>query len=386
MKISYIIPHKNRNGLLEQHVKALEKSIFTDYEVIIVDDGSEIVPGDAYDNELWPGAGGARSWGARIATGDILMFVGDDCLPSEDLLLWHWYTHRTNPTADIVQGYTMFHPSALGTYFMDFLDRSGMQANWQSLKQEDGSWKRDAGGFFLTTNVSIKRESWEQIGEFSDRFPHAAWEDVEYGVRCQRNHYKTIFEPSAVNFHLHQYTYWEFCKRQKMEGKNRLHICLEHPEMASSLISPQSLRDITSINELEIINNGADIPNLALPKMREVQEAIWGEGLQIMSALGLRESIIERGGLFNTLLHIHTPKEISLVLNAIRALEKDDMGYAQHCKTWLLQESSSNWAVMMCAAEIDLACGDKELARNNWKKAKKIAPNERWVKEFIKNA
>lgn len=383
MKISYIIPHKNRNGLLEQHLKAMERSVFSDYEVIVIDDGSAVVPEEAYDNELWPGAGGARSWGATIATGDILMFVGDDCLPAEDLLLRHWYAHETNPEADIIQGYTMFHPSALGTYFMDFLDRSGLQANWHTLKNEDGSWKQDAGGFFLTTNVSIKRKAWEEIGEFSSRFPNAAWEDVEYGVRAQRNHFKTLFDPTAVNFHLHQYTYWEFCERQKMEGRNRLHLCLEHPEMASGLISPQALRDITEINELEVLNNGADIVNLALPELRETQEKIWHEGLQIMSALGLRESVIERGGVFNALLHIHTPKEVSLVLNTARALENKDYGYAQHCKTWILQENPENWAVMMLAAEVDKECGDDELAGERIEKARKIAPNEQWVKDFL---
>lgn len=381
--ISYIVPHKNRNGLLDHHLKALENSVFSDYEVIVVDDGSDIVPDTAVVNRFWSGPGGARSYGASIAKGDIIMFVGDDTLPSEDLLLWHWYTHRTNPDVDVVQGYTMFHPSVLGTYFMDFLDRSGFQANWQSLKNDDGSWKRDANGFFLTTNVSMKRKSWERAGDFADTFHKAAWEDVEYGVRLQRGHYKTIFEPSAINFHFHQYNYQAFCERQKTEGYERLNVCLEHAEMGPTLINPPAIRDVEKqVAGIEILNNGSVIANMTIPKFREVQEAIWGEGLQIMSIIGLAKAISDRGGLFNVFKHLHSPEEIVTCLSAIRALRNKDYGYAQHCKIWLLDKQKDDWAILAFAAEIDMACNDIESAKVNYEKAKKIAAGEAWVKRI----
>jgi glycosyltransferase involved in cell wall biosynthesis len=380
--ISYIIPHKNRNGLLDHHLKSLQNSVFNDYEVIVVDDGSDTVPERAYINEKWAGPGGARSYGASIAKGDITMFVGDDTLPSEDLLLWHWYAHKTNPDADVVQGYTMFHPSVLGTYFMSFLDKSGFQANWNSLKTSDGKWKRDANGFFLTTNVSIKKSSWDRIGEFSHRFSKAAWEDVEFGVKLQRNHFKTIFEPSAINFHFHSYNYQEFCQRQKTEGYERLNICLEHAEMAPTLISPEMIRNIEQISEIEILTNGARMVNMAIPKLREIQENMWGEGLQAMSIIGLRNAINDRGGIFNVLNHLHTHDEVTMVFSALRAIEKGDFGYAQHCKAWILDKSKEDWAILAFASEIDLACGDKGMAKYFWNKANKLAHNEAWVKEI----
>jgi hypothetical protein len=380
--ISYVIPHKDRNGLLETHLRAMENQIFKDYEIIVVDDGSDFVPDWAIGNKYWSGPGGARSYGASVAKGDIILFVGDDALPSEDLLLRHWFAHETNPDADVVQGYTMFHPSVMGTSFMDFLDKSGFQANWQSLKEKDGSWKRDATGFFLTTNVSLKRDSWERLGDFSQRFNRAAWEDIEMGVRLQRRHFKTIFEPSAMNFHFHGYTYQEFCKRQKIEGAERLNVCLEHPEMGPSLIQPQMLRDVANVEETEIVNNGAAIVNVTIPKLKEVQYGIWTEGLQIMSLLGLVGEIDRRSGLFNVFKHLHTPEEVSMALMGIRAIEKKDLGYGQHVKTWLLDKVKGNWAVYMFAAEIDKICNDKEMASRFWSKAKELAPNEGWVKQW----
>jgi hypothetical protein len=366
--------------MLGSHLKALGNSVFNDYEVIVVDDGSEIVPNGAVRNQFHSGPGGARNCGAAIAKGDILMFVGDDTLPSEDLLLRHWYTHKMNPEADVVQGYTMFHPSVMGTYFMDFLEKSGFQANWQSLKNKDGGWKSDATGFFLTTNVSIKRDSWDKIGGFSARFNKPAWEDAEMGIRLQRNSFKTIFDPTATNFHVHGYTYPEFCQRQKMEGGERLNICLEHPEMGPGLIQPQVIRSVeANADEAEIMNNGADMPNLNIPKLREIQYSIWAEGLQIMSVIGLIESINKRGGAYNVFKHLHKEDEVVMCLSGIRALGKGDFGYAQHTKTWLLDKVKDDWAVFMYAVEVDLACKDREAARYFLGKAKAIAPNENWV-------
>lgn len=362
------------------HLKALKNSVFNDYEIIVVDDRSDVIPDCAVRNEKWAGPGGARSYGASLAKGDIIMFVGDDTLPSEDLLLWHWSTHRTNPDVDVVQGYTMFHPSVLGTYFMQFLDSSGFQANWKSLKNDDGSWKRDASGFFLTTNVSIKKKSWDRIGEFSPKFNKAAWEDVEFGVRLQRNFFKTIFEPSATNFHLHGYTYQEFCERQKVEGYERLNVCLEHAEMAPTLIQPEMLRNMSQVAEIEVLNNGARIANMNIPDFRKVQENLWGEGLQIMSLIGLSHAISDRGGMFNVFKHLHTPEEIVMCISAIRAIEKGDYGYAQHCKVWLLDKAKNDWAVFAFATEIDLASNDAESARMNLAKANKLAPDEEWVR------
>jgi hypothetical protein len=384
--ISYIIPHKNRNGILETHLKALQNQILKDFEIIVVDDGSDIVPDGAVVNQYHPGPGGARSYGASLATGDIIVFVGDDTLPSEDLLLRHWFAHRTNPDVDVVQGYTMFHPSVMGTHFMEFLDKSGFQANWQSLKEKDGSWKRDVtgSGFFLTTNVSVKTASWQRIGDFDKRFNKAAWEDIEMGVRLQRNHYRTLFESNATNFHLHGYNYASFCQRQFTEGKERINVCLAHPEMGAALVQPQAIRDVMNNAEaVEVINNGSDIANLAIPKLREIQYGIWGEGLQIMSILGLIDEINRRGSLYQILKHLHVPEEVTMVFFGVRAIEKGDLGYAQHVKVWMLDKKKNDWAVYMFAAEIDKLCGDMESAQYFWKKAREIAPSEEWVKQWF---
>jgi hypothetical protein len=168
-----------------------------------------------------------------------------------------------------------------------------------------------------------------------------------------------------------------------MEGRERLNICLEHAEMGPGLIQPHVMREIEHISEEELVNSGSRMVNMTIPKLREMQEGIWAEGLQLMSILGLMEAINERGGMFNVLKHLHTEQEISIVLSAIRAVEKEDYGYAQHCKTWLLDKTQGDWAIMALAAEIDFICGDTDGAKMFAKEAYKIAHGESWVKELM---
>ena len=385
--ISYIIPHKDRKGLLLAHLKALSRSVFADYEVVVVNDGSDydldIEGVNTINLNFNHGPARARNIGAFEAQGDILLFVGDDCIPTEDLLLHHYISHQEEGVS-VVQGLTQFHPNQMGTHFMSFLDKSGLQANWGGLKNEDGSWKKEISGFFLTTNVSIKRDDFVRLGGFDTSFPMAAWEDVEFGTKVSRNQLRSVFQPLAVNFHQHGYNYWQFCDRQYMEGTQRRFLVAAHPEMAPSLINPQQLRDITAqAHELEVVNNGLMLGNLNSPKFINLQYELWAEGLQVMSIMGLAEGIRDSGGVWNVLFHLHTQEEVVTAISGIRAIEvNQDWGYAQHCKHWLLEKSPGNWAAFMYAAEIDLACNDKEMSSYFYKKALELAPNESWVKEF----
>ncbi|SPL64774.1 Beta-1,3-glucosyltransferase [Ochrobactrum soli] len=90
MKFSFIIPVYNTGNLLKKCVASIASSISSDYEIIIIDDGStdnsiEIIEGLA---EIFPavrllrqansGQGAARNAGVRAACGDYIWFVDSD--------------------------------------------------------------------------------------------------------------------------------------------------------------------------------------------------------------------------------------------------------------------------------------------------------------------
>jgi GT2 family glycosyltransferase len=91
LRLSIVIPTKDRPQLLAQAVQSALSALPTGAEVLVVDDRSlQTVTGDLYlDPRLRvtaaqgpPGAAGARNWGVRQARGARVLFLDDD-----DLLL-----------------------------------------------------------------------------------------------------------------------------------------------------------------------------------------------------------------------------------------------------------------------------------------------------------
>lgn len=96
--ISVITPTYNRSELLPQLYDCLHKQIFTNWELVIVDDGStdatEVVALSLTNDTRVKfirknnsGAAHSRNVGANIATGDYLIFLDSDDLVREDWLL-----------------------------------------------------------------------------------------------------------------------------------------------------------------------------------------------------------------------------------------------------------------------------------------------------------
>lgn len=96
-KISVVIPTYNRAKLLKECLTSLCKQEYKNFEVVVVDDGSkdqtkEIV--DSFKKNLDikyifqenRGPACARNLGIKVASGDIVAFIDDDCIASSQWL------------------------------------------------------------------------------------------------------------------------------------------------------------------------------------------------------------------------------------------------------------------------------------------------------------
>ena len=104
-KITIIIPTFNSSRYLDDALKSVEAQKLSNYEVIIVDDGSTIQEHNAYKKIITNysninlvrkkngGAASARNFGAKYATGDFLAF-----LDSDDI----WLTKKITSQMDII--------------------------------------------------------------------------------------------------------------------------------------------------------------------------------------------------------------------------------------------------------------------------------------------
>lgn len=97
MRISVVLPTHNRADLLREAIASVQNQTWSDWELIVVDDGS-IPPAyqerdDGIDhpvkwlrNELAQGPSNARNRGIEVAGGDIVTFLDDDDLLTENAL------------------------------------------------------------------------------------------------------------------------------------------------------------------------------------------------------------------------------------------------------------------------------------------------------------
>jgi glycosyltransferase involved in cell wall biosynthesis len=108
MKISVIIPTYNEKSVLGSCIESLGDQTLTDFEIIVVDDGSTdgtveilrnlqlIIPNFRFFVQKHKGAGAARNLGAKHAKGRILVFVDADMTFDRDFI--------RNLTLPIVEG------------------------------------------------------------------------------------------------------------------------------------------------------------------------------------------------------------------------------------------------------------------------------------------
>lgn len=185
MKCSVIIPTCHRNDLLAKclerlcaGMQALEAG---DYEVIVTDDGAKSDARQMIEERFpwakWvkgPGRGPAsnRNRGASHARGEWLLFLDDDCVPDTGLL-------------------AAFAAEAAGNNTRVIEGRIYPDRPRQNLAEI--APLNESGGYLWSCNFAIKKELFDAMGGFDERFPYASMEDVDFRLRLERTGEKIKF-------------------------------------------------------------------------------------------------------------------------------------------------------------------------------------------------
>ncbi|HOS48120.1 MAG TPA: glycosyltransferase family 2 protein, partial [Bacteroidia bacterium] len=118
--ISIIIPTKNRSEILLASLNKLMKAtvFLTNFEVIIVDDGSDVLvnlPSDARNfkvvRNIGKGVASARNYGAGLAKSELLWFLDDDIWINEAALKRALHLNSTN--SDAIFNFNWVYPPYL---------------------------------------------------------------------------------------------------------------------------------------------------------------------------------------------------------------------------------------------------------------------------------
>lgn len=233
MFFSCIIPVYNRPGELQELLRSLLAQTYTQFEVIVVEDGStircdEVVTSFSQDLSIRyfyqenTGQGFARNFGMQQAKGDFFVILDSDViLPSSYFeVLEKAIAARS---LDAFGG-----PDAAASDFsplqkaMDF----AMTSFWTTGGIR-GKLKNPAAYQARGFNMGVSRAVFDRLGGFVD--PNRG-EDIEWSLRIKKAGFRLELVSEAFVYHKRKNTLWSFAKQAFSFGQNRVNVSRFHPE------------------------------------------------------------------------------------------------------------------------------------------------------------
>ena len=241
---SVIIPSYNRRADLAALLPALANQTLpkNQYEVILVDDGSTDGTDDFVDafRERSPmrfrffkqdhrGAGAARNYGMREASGQVFIFIDSDCIAPPDWLAEIRKAFDRDPSIDAFGGRDDargdFSPlqKAINYAMTSFLTTGGLRG---------GRKKRLAKFYPRSFNMGVRREIIPKTGGFG-HFKRA--HDIELSHRIIQSGAKVVYLPEAVVFHKRRTSLKTFFIQIFNWGFARINLYKMHSKMLEPL-------------------------------------------------------------------------------------------------------------------------------------------------------
>lgn len=214
IKISYIILTYNRFDTILYHIRSirLQDYLCDKLEIVVADDGSADIFGMKFVEALaqsgvsirYVNTGNynkatpakARNLGIEAATGDLLIFADDDCLPHPKLIEEYQKTKK---------GYC-----SVG-YRSSTKDRLGLELSLFNVDRglEDGNpkkyWQRQKDGIFdymhfASGSFAIWREDLADV-RFDEEFEGYGYEDRHFAFLLHKKGLKFEYMPKAIIYH-----------------------------------------------------------------------------------------------------------------------------------------------------------------------------------------
>lgn len=230
IKASVIIPNWNGQDLLIDCLTSLSKQTFKNFEVVLVDNGSED-DSIKYTMKNFPqvkiikldknyGFAKAINVGVRKSEAKYVIFLNNDTKVDKD------WVRNLVVCADSHPEVISVNSKILNFYNRKLIDGVGIsinevgQARSIGFKEDDrGQYEKEQYIFGATGAASLfKRRDFIKVGGFDENFFMYS-EEVDFAFRAQFLGYKSIYCPKAIIYHKHKSTakklpqhieYWQF--------------------------------------------------------------------------------------------------------------------------------------------------------------------------------
>lgn len=233
MVFSVVIPVYNRPDEIRELLQSLTKQTFADFEVLVVDDGSDnpcklVV--ESFREELkvryfWIeniSQGFARNFGMKLAKGQYFVLFDSDCIiPSQYFKVLDQAIKERKLDAhggpDAAEENFSDFQKAINYSMTSVLTTGGIRG-----KLKDPS-KYQARGF----NMGLSRKAFEVSKGFVD--PNRG-EDIELSIRLKKAGFRLELVEEAFVYHKRKNTWQSFFRQSYSFGQNRINVSRYHPD------------------------------------------------------------------------------------------------------------------------------------------------------------
>jgi glycosyltransferase involved in cell wall biosynthesis len=189
MDLSVVIPTRLREQMLARCLEKLRSQLMAgSVEVIVTDDGTTDTTRSMIESRFtfarWTrgprrGPAANRNHGASLATGEFLLFLDDDVVPSSNLL--SSYRNAILPSVNVYEGRTTC--------------LAGLRSPLE------GAPVNESGGLLWSCNMMLRRTLWTSCGGFDEAFPYPHMEDIAFRDKLTALREPILFVADAVVDH-----------------------------------------------------------------------------------------------------------------------------------------------------------------------------------------
>ena len=226
-RVTIIVPAWNAENTIDACVAACQNQSYAPVEVLVVDDGSADATAAIVEKrgvrciaQANAGPAAARNRGAREGDGEILAFTDSDCIPRRDWIEQLMRAMEQNGAAAVGGAYAIANDNApLAVFVQEEI----------ALRHEGFRHGTDFLGSF---NFAVRREAFDEVGGFDERFTQASGEDNDLAYRLQDIGATFAYAPDAVVAHHHPERLGAYLRTQARHGYWRVHLYAKHPRRA----------------------------------------------------------------------------------------------------------------------------------------------------------
>jgi GT2 family glycosyltransferase len=249
--VSVIIVNWNGKHLLGDCLDSLLNQSFKDFEIIVVDNGSQDGSVE-YIKRRYPnvrlvdlpenrGYAGGNNEGIRIAKGTFIAFLNNDTWIDPA-----WLDHLVKETAESPQSVGMWASKILSYNNHGVLDNVGLLLYPDGLARGKGRLETDRGQYDKKCEALMpsgcagfyRRAMLDEIGLFDDEF-FAYADDVDLGLRARLSGWGCMYVPTAKVFHKYSSSSSAYSPfKAFLIERNRIWVLLKYYPVALILASP----------------------------------------------------------------------------------------------------------------------------------------------------